>query len=77
MVAVPINGYGPARVTEAIERLLTDLFDVEGEDLGPNTCFSEDLGMDSLHVLALVAQLGGLLQIELDLEQIDDVATVA
>jgi acyl carrier protein len=77
MVALPADQNAPAHVRGVIERLLEDLFELDVDGVGLNTRFNDDLGMDSLHVLALVAELEDVLQIEVGIHQIADVATVA
>jgi acyl carrier protein len=64
------------RMLGTVRQLLRDLFEIEVDDLHTNTRFNDDLGMDSLHILALVAEIEEQLAIELELREIADVSTV-
>ena len=65
-----------SEVTIALSSLITDVFEREPVNLTVNTRFNEDLDMDSLDILALVAEMERELGIQIDVAEIADVATV-
>jgi acyl carrier protein len=64
------------RVASALRGLLRELYELEVDELHPNVRFNEDLGLDSLSVLALLAELEDQLELTINVQELAEIATV-
>lgn len=65
-----------ASLVDLIARLLDEDFEKRIEALDENTRFNDDLEMDSLDVLAMVAEVETRVAVEIDAREIAELATV-
>lgn len=65
-----------SEVMDVIRAMLTEVFEVDASRLAPDTRFSEDLELDSLHVMALMAEIEDRVAVEFDVRELAEIATV-
>lgn len=63
-------------VVGEIVRLLNEFFDVEPDDVTPESNFFEDLDMDSLDVVEIIVEIENLYGVAVEPELLDGVVTV-
>ncbi len=62
---------------ERIKEIIADYFDVDPEEISPETSLRDDLGADSLDLLEMVMKLEDEYNIEIDVEEeMDNIQTV-